>query len=135
MKACILYISRTGNTRRLAEAIAELSKRQVYDIATAPDPSLVNDFDLIVIGTPVVGLKTTPEIYSFVRRLPEGTGKKKTILFCTYAIKQGVTLKILEKELATKGYTNILNVSKRGLKPSEADFTEVLDEISKAVTE
>ena len=134
MKACVLYISRTGNTKRLAEAISELLKAPVFNIADAPEPSVTQDFDLIVIGTPVMGMRPAPEVQSFVKRLPECTGKK-TILFCTYAIKQGGTLKILEKELTQKGYINILNVSKRGLKPSKADFTEVLDDISKAVEE
>ena len=134
MKACVLYISRTGNTKRLAEAISELLKAPVFNIADAPEPSVTQDFDLIVIGTPVMGMRPTPEVQSFVKRLPECTGKK-TILFCTYAIKQGGTLKILEKELTQKGYINTLNVSKRGLKPSKADFTEVLDDISKAVEE
>jgi flavodoxin len=134
MKACVLYISRTGNTKRLAEAISELLKAPVFNIADAPEPSVTQDFDLIVIGTPVMGMRPAPEVQSFVKRLPECTGKR-TILFCTYAIKQGVTLKILEKELTQKGYINILNVSKRGLKPSKADFTEVLDDINKAVEE
>jgi flavodoxin len=134
MKACVLYISRTGNTKRLAEAIADLLKAPVFDIASAPEPSLVQDFALLIIGTPVMGLKPAPEVHSFVKRLPDGAGKK-TILFCTYAIKQGGTLKILEKELTTKGYVNILNVSKRGLKPSKADFQEVLDQIGKATAE
>jgi len=134
MKACVLYISRTGNTKRLAEAISELLKAPVFNIADAPEPSVTQDFDLIVIGTPVMGMRPTPEVQSFVKRLPECTGKK-TILFCTYAIKQGGTLKILEKELTQKGYINILNVSKRGLKPSKADFTEILNEINKAIAE
>jgi hypothetical protein len=118
----------------LAEAISELLEAPVFNIADAPDPSVVQDFDLLVIGTPVMGLRPTPEVQSFVKRLPEGSGKK-TILFCTYAIKQGGTLKVLEKELVTKGYSNILKVSKRGVKPSKADFTEVLHEIEKAVGE
>ena len=134
MKACILFISRTGNTKRFAEAISELLSAPVFNIADAPEPSIVNDFDLLVIGTPVMGMRPAPEVQSFVKRLPECTGKK-TILFCTYAIKQGGTLKVLEKELAMKGYINILNVSKRGLKPSKADFKEVLDEITRAVDE
>jgi flavodoxin len=134
MKACVLYISRTGNTERLAEAISELLKAPVFDIAHAPEPAIVNDFDLLVIGTPVMGLRPAPEVHSFVKRLPECTGKK-AILFCTYAIKQGGTLKALEKELAQKGCATILSVSKRGLKPGKADFTDVLDEISKAVEE
>ena len=132
MKACVLYISRTGNTKRLAEAISELLKAPVFNIADAPEPSVTQDFDLLVIGTPVMGLRPTPEVRSFVKRLTEGAGKK-TILFCTYAIKQGGTLKVIEKELATKGYINILKVSKRGVKPSKADFSDVLDEINKAV--
>ena len=132
MKACVFYISRTGNTKRLAEAISELLKAPVFNIADAPEPSVTQDFNLLVIGTPVMGLRPTPEVQSFVKRLPEGAGKK-TILFCTYAIKQGGTLKALEKELATKGYINILKVSKRGVKPSKADFSDVLDEINNAV--
>jgi flavodoxin len=132
MKACVLFISRTGNTKRLAEAIADLLKAPIFDLAASLEPSVVESFDLVIVGTPVMGLKPAPEVHAFVKRLPKGTGKK-TILFCTYAIKQGETLKILEKELATKGYTNILNVSKRGLKPSKADFAEVLTAIGKAV--
>lgn len=69
---------------------------------------------------------------SFVKNLPVAQGKK-VILFCTYAIRRGGTLKVLEKELTTKGYVTISSVSKRGLKPSKADFSDILDEISKAL--
>ena len=134
MKACVLYISRTGNTKRLAEAISDLLEAPVFDIAHAPEPSVVNDFNLLVIGTPVMGLRPAPEVQSFVKRLPECTGEK-AILFCTYALKKGGTLNVLEKELAKKGYVTVLSVSKRGLKPSKTDFSDVLDEIDKAVAD
>ena len=132
MKACVLYISHTGNTRHLAEAISELLNAPVFDIATNPDPSVAQDFDLLVIGTPVMGLNPTPQVHLFVKGLPECAGKK-AILFCTYAIKKGETLNVLEKELTPKGYVTILSVSKRGFRPSKADFSDVLDEITKAV--
>jgi flavodoxin len=132
MKACVLYISHTGNTKRLAEAMSELLEAPIFDVANTPDPSVADDFDLLAIGTPVMGLRPTPEVQSFVKHLPEGQGKK-VILFCTYAIRKGGTLKVLEKELTTKGYVTIASVSKRGLKPSKADFSEILDEISKAL--
>jgi flavodoxin len=134
MKACVLYISRTGNTKRFAEAISESLEAPIFNIADAPEPSVTQDFDLLVIGTPVMGMRPTPEVHSFVKRLPECTGKK-TILFCTYAIRQGGTLKVLEKELTQKGYVTILTLSKRGLKPSKADFSDAIDEIKKAVEE
>jgi hypothetical protein len=105
----------------------------VFDIAASPDPSVADDFDLLAIGTPVMGMRSTPEVHSFVKRLPECAGKK-TILFCTYAIRQGGTLKVLEKELTQKGYVNILNVSKRGIKLNKTDFTDILNEINKAVS-
>lgn len=131
MKAGVFYISRTGNTKRLAEAIAEQQNAPLYDLANVPDPLVTQNFDLLIIGTPVMGLQPAPEVHSFVKRLPEGKGKK-TILFCTYAINQGRALKILEKELTAKGYRNLLNISKRGIKPSKADFKDVLDKIGKA---
>jgi hypothetical protein len=118
----------------LAEAISDLLKAPVFDISAVPEPSVVRDFDLLVIGTPVTGLSPAPEVQYFVKRLPDCTGKK-AILFCTYAIRQGGTLKVLEKELAQKGCATILCVSKRGVKPSKADFADVLDEVSKAVEE
>ena len=98
MKACVLYISRTGNTKRLAETISGLLEAPVFDVANTPDPWVADDFDLLVIGTPVMGLRPTPEVQSFVKHLPEGQGKK-VILFCTYAIRKGGTLNVLEKEL------------------------------------
>jgi len=134
MKACVLYISRTGNTKRLAEAISELLNAPVFDVAASPDPSVADDFNLLVIGTPVMGLRPTPEMHSFVKRLPECTGKK-AILFCTYAIRKGKTLNVLEKELSGKGYVTVLSVSKRGLKPSKADFSDILKEIDKVLKE
>ena len=96
MKACVLYISRTGNTKHLAEAIADLLKAPIFNIDSALDPSLVLDFDLLIIGTPVMGLQPAPEVHSFVKRLPNSAGKK-TILFCTYAIRQGGTLEFWKK--------------------------------------
>jgi flavodoxin len=134
MKACVLYISRTGNTKRLAEAISELLNAPVFDIAASPEPSVADDFDMLAIGTPVMGMRPASEVHSFVKRLQECRGKK-AILFCTYAIRQGGTLKVLEKELTQKGYATILCVSKRGLKPSKADFSDVLEKINKAAEE
>jgi flavodoxin len=131
MRTCILYLSRTGNTRRLAEAISDLLNAPVFDIAKS-EPSIIKDFDLLILGTPVTGFQPAPEVLSFVKRLPEGEGKK-TILFCTYAVAKGSTVKILEKELAKKGYSTILSASKKGVKPSKADFAEVLDEIARTV--
>ena len=131
MRTCVLYLSRTGNTRRLAEAISDLLKTPIFDIAKS-EPSIITDFDLLILGTPVTGFQPSPEVLYFIERLPEGEGKK-TILFCTYVLAKGRTFKILEKELSKKGFSTILRVSKKGVKPSKADFADVLDEVARVV--
>ena len=133
MKPCVFYLSLTGNTKRLAEAISDLLGAPIFDI-TASEPAIVANFDLLIIGTPVYGLNPGPGFSAFVKRLPEGNGKK-AIVFCTYALTKGGVLKVLERELAARGYITILGVGKRGVKPSKADFKDVLAEISRAVEE
>ena len=131
MKSCVFYLSRTGNTKRLAQAIAEKLNAQIFDI-TNFDPVLVANFDLLVIGTPVMGLGPAPEVSSFIKKLPDGTGKE-VIVFCTFAFAKGGVLKTLEKELSARNYKPILSVGKRGIKPDKSDFNDVLNEIKKVV--
>jgi flavodoxin len=131
MKPCVLYFSRTGNTKRLAEAIAQQVNAPIYDIATC-EPTIVEAFETIILGTPVEGSSPAKEAAAFVQRLPSGSGKK-AILFTTYRIFGNErTMKAIEKTLKDKGYETILKVSKKGMKPGQpADFAKVLDEIKK----
>ena len=131
MKACVLYFSRTGNTKLFAEAISESIKSPMFNLK-ASDPSNFKDFDLLLIGTPVNGFNAAPEVTSFIKKLPEGSGKR-TILFCTYVLAKGKTFKTLEKKLTQKGYKNILSVSKKGLKLRKNDFKNETDAIFKAI--
>ena len=113
MKACVQYFSQTGNTRKFAEAISDSLKiPAVFDLVTS-EPSVVDDFDGIILGIPVHGSNPSKEALSFVERLPEGNGKR-TILFCTCRLWKGSTFKKLEKELKKKSYTTILKISKKG---------------------
>jgi len=132
MKPCVLFFSRTGNTKRMAEAIAEATKTPIFTIASS-EPSVVADFDLLILGTPVEGFNPAKETVDFVQRLPKTEGKK-AILFCTHALWKGSTFKILEKELSSKGYDVILSVSKKGMKPDQpADFSDCLNKIKQAL--
>jgi flavodoxin len=131
MKACVLYLSRTGNTKRFAEAISKSIKSPMFNIETS-DPSSFADCDLLLIGTPVTGFSAAPQVISFVKNLPEGSGKQ-TVLFCTYAFAKGRTLDVLAKELVQKGYKNILCVSKKGIKPAKDDFKDSINAITSAI--
>jgi len=132
MKPCVLYFSRTGNTKRMAEAIAEAAKAPVFDM-TSSDPLVVEAFDLLIVGTPVEGFRPAKETVAFVERLPKTEGKN-AILFCTYALWKGRTFGVLKKELSSKGYEPILDVSKKGMKPDQpAEFSDSINKIQKAL--
>jgi len=128
MKPCVLYFSRTGNTKRMAEAIAQATQAPTFDMSCS-EPSVVKDFDLLIAGTPVEGFHPAKETKAFVESLPKTEGKK-AILFCTYALWKGRTFGVLKKVLASKGYQTILDVSKKGVKPDQpAEFSDSLNKI------
>jgi len=67
MKTCVLYFSRTGNIKRMAEAISDSIKAPAFDIASS-EPSIVENYEMLIIGTALVVL--TPYIqktHAYVR--------------------------------------------------------------------
>jgi flavodoxin len=133
MNTCVIYFSRTGNTKRLAQAIADTAKAPIFDIAGTL-ASTIENFDPIILGTPVEGSSPAKETKAFIEGMSKGEGKK-AILFCTYRIfGNNRTMKAMEKALSAKGYTTILSVSKKGMKPDqEPDFSEIISEVKKTL--
>jgi len=133
MNVCIVFFSRTGNTKRLAQAIAEAVKAPIFDISVT-QPSAIENFDSLILGTPVEGSRPAKETVAFIENMHKVEGKK-AILFCTYRIfGNNRTLNALKNKLAEKGYETILSASKKGMKPDkEADFSEVVCEVKKAL--
>jgi flavodoxin len=133
MKPIVVYFSRTGNTKRLAEAIAEATKAPAYNITQADSEKLAA-CDLMIFGCPVEGAGPAKEAAAYITALPT-VSDKKAILFTTYRVFGNErTMKAIEKQLSTKGYETILKVSKKGMKPGEAaDFSKVLAEVKQAL--
>jgi flavodoxin len=133
MNACVVYFSRTGNTKRLAQAIADVAKAAIYDLGSIVQ-STIQTCDPLVLGTPVEGSCPAKETMAFIDSLPKVEGKK-AILFCTFRIFGNKrTMNAMEKALAAKGYETVLKVSKKGLKPEkEADFSDILSEVRKGL--
>ncbi|MBN1357257.1 hypothetical protein JW988_00655 [Candidatus Bathyarchaeota archaeon] len=115
----------------MAEAIAEAIKAPVFAI-TSSEPSAVEDFDLLIVGTPVEGFNPAKETTAFVERLPKTEGKK-AIIFCTCALWKGRTFGTLKNKLSSKGYETILSTSKKMKKDTPADFSESINQIQKAI--
>ena len=132
MKACILYFSQTGNTKKLAETIAEaLEIDAVFDI-TLTEPTVVNDYEVIVLGTPVHGFSPSAESVAYVGKLPQGNGKQAA-LFCTHRIWTGRTFSKLKGELKKKGYKTVTCVSAKAKEFTAEDFVKPTAKIVKAL--
>jgi flavodoxin len=131
MDPCVVYFSRTGNTKRLAQAIAEALNATILDISGTL-PSTIEIFDTLILGTPVEGSSPAKETASFIEGMKHRIGGK-SILFCTYRIfGNNRTMNVMEKKLKYKGYQTILKVSKRGMKSDkDPDFSEVINEVKK----
>ncbi len=131
MKPCIIYFSRTGNTKKVAEAIADVAKAPTFDIAST-EPSLVENYDTIFIGTPVEGASPAKEMLAFVQGLPQ-TQSKKAVLFTTYRLFGNErTMKKIEKLIHDKGYETLLKVSKKVKKPEDlANLAGLQGEVKK----
>ncbi len=129
MNAAVVYFSRTGNTKRLAQAIAAAVQAELLDVAVAA-PSSVAGFDLLIFGTPVEGASPTKEAMAFIDGMNQ-VEDKKVIVFCTYKLFGNErTMKTVEKALLAKGYESLSRVSQKGMKPEkEADFSKVIAEV------
>ena len=129
MKPCILYFSASGNTKKFAQAISTSLDLPIFNVEEV-ESQIVNDYDIIIIGTPVHGMLPAKVLSSFVKKISP-INNKKAIIFSTYAIRKGSANKNLEKQLDEKGFTTILDTSKRGIRFGEDAFEDNVVEIQK----
>lgn len=79
MKSLIVYSSKSGNTRMLAEAVYETfsSEKTIYPVSEAPEP---NDSDLVAVGFWLQAGQPDPQTQAYLKRI----GKKRVFLFATH---------------------------------------------------
>jgi flavodoxin len=115
MKSLVVYYSRTGKTKFVAETIAaELGSEteEIIDLKNregklgwmsatqdasrgkethiAPTNKTPKDYDLLIIGTPVWAFNTTPAIRTYIKN--NDLSGKKVALFFTLGIRLGQTV-------------------------------------------
>ena len=67
MNVSLVYFSRGGNTRKIAEAIAEELRIKPIDVKTeTPD---VSDTDLLIVGSGTYGSKPGKEMVNYLENL------------------------------------------------------------------
>lgn len=113
MKALVVYHSESGNTQKLALAIASGLGTQAVRIEAVESQDL-QGYDLICIGTPVNYGAPTRQVRDFISRLPIMSGKKGAA-FCTmHMFGDKKTLQTLRGLLEAKGMVFLGGVSALG---------------------
>ena len=117
MKTLIVYYSRTGNTKNIAEKIAkelnadideikedinrkgflnylrsgyQAARKKIIEIKSAKDPS---KYELVIIGTPVWSWTVTPAVRTYLNK----NKFNKVAFFCTCGGQKGKTFEEMEK--------------------------------------
>ena len=80
MKSIVIYYSKTGNTAKIAAAIAEGMGSELRNVEELID---LKGFSLVCIGTPVHLFAPAKEIKDFLKKLPS-LKEKKVAGFCTF---------------------------------------------------
>ena len=149
MKAAVIYYSYTGNTKRVADILAEHLKGRCYvDIFELHAPSEPASFcrravrallhrrteivlaefdlcayDLICFGSPVWAFAPAPAMNAYLDKCPS-LADKSAVLFVTYGSGAGVDrcLGYMQKVISKKGVREFRRFSVQQLKVKDKEF-------------
>ncbi len=81
MKNLVVYSSKTGNTKKLAEALFEFlpEEKEIKPVALAPDP---NDYSFVAVGFWIKEGEPDPDTQEYLKRIQD---ERELVLFATHA--------------------------------------------------
>jgi len=105
MRIALVYFSRGGNTRKVAEAMAEELGVSAVDVKKEqPD---VSDVDLLVVGSGTYGSRPGREMVAYLRSLKPVSGKKAACFSSCASGQASGTFETMKDLLSSKGYSNV----------------------------
>lgn len=73
MKTLILYDTNFGNTQQIAEAISKgIGNNSTHSSVTEIKPQDLEGYDLIIVGSPIIGWKPTEKMAAFLNGIEKG---------------------------------------------------------------
>ena len=114
MKSCVVYYSKTGNTKGVAKQLKDVDLLEIQ--AESDDPNVMNpvlteipdikDYDYVIFATPVHGFQMSKIMQAYLNQLPSLKGKVIYLFithFFPFAWMGGnVTLKQMKKIIEQK---------------------------------
>jgi flavodoxin len=101
----IVYYSKGGHTRKIANAIADELGAKAFDIKGGEQPDAAKA-DMLIVGSGTYGGKAGPEIINFLNGLAP-VPNKKAACFSTCAGNTEAVIAEMSRILKTKGYTMV----------------------------
>jgi len=102
LKSAVIYYSKSGNTQKIAEAIATGMGTKAKRLGEVKPKELAT-YDIICLGGPVHYGQPDKVVSNFIKNLPELKGKKVG-LFCTKSISgDKPAIAAMRKEVEDKG--------------------------------
>jgi flavodoxin len=131
MKIAVVYFSRGGNTRKIAEVIAEELEVTAVDVKKEqPD---VSEVDLLVVGSGTYGSKPGKELVTYLENLKPVAGIKAACFSSCASGDASKTLQVMKDILSQKGYSPVdcfsclgkflMGLSRRG-HPSDEELAQ-----------
>lgn len=111
MKTAIIYKSvHHGNTKKIAEVIAEALEAKLFDVKDINKDS-IREYDLIGFGSGIYYGKPHKELTKFVEELDDAGGKKAFVFLTTGS---GNPNSWLKENLSSKGFDIIGEFHRKG---------------------
>jgi flavodoxin I len=138
MNVKLVYFSRGGNTRKVADVIAKELGITAVDVAKeSPD---VSKADLLIVGSGTEGGKAGKPMIAFLSNLAPVTGKQAAC-FATASGDSSKMIAAIKENLTSKGYKTVdsfscfgkMSIVKRG-HPSEEELNKAKEFAKKLVT-
>lgn len=100
MNPAVIYSTRSGNTKKVAEAIASQLNCPCLQITSDSTTTSINDYDMVFIGTGIYKGQPQQDLLNYLQTM-QPNGKKQFALFTT-CFGWG-------KEIAAKNVTDLLS--------------------------
>lgn len=111
MNVLVVYFSRGGRTRKVAEAISQELGCEAVDVKK--EKPEVSGVDLLIVGSGTYGGKPGNELLEFLNNLPSSS-KRDAVVFATSGGPDPKCIAVMEEALETKGYNVISSFNCRG---------------------
>ena len=121
MKALVIYYSESGNTEKVAQAIAQAvgaDLKRLRDIT----PAQVAEYDLVFFGIPTQGSRPAPAVMRFLAELAPVQGKKAAAFATMHMFGAKQVLHLMEHVVESKGYAYLGGFSCLGWSRLVANF-------------